>query len=156
MTRTTLHEGIRMMRRSLVLFFFLALSLPFAAQAADGQISCKMYFSMSGWSVFYHTASGTGVVKCSDGQTMPVALEATGGGITFGKSEIRDGVGTFTGIYDIREVLGTYVSGEAHAGATASAKAQVLTKGTVSLAMTGKGRGWNLGVSFGAFNISRR
>ena len=34
-----------------------------------------------------------------------------------------------------------------------SAAAQVLTKGNVSLALSGKGEGWNLGVAFGAFII---
>lgn len=41
----------------------------------------------------------------------------------------------------------------AHAGAEKSADAQVVTKGSVSLALSGKGRSWNLGVAFGAFII---
>ncbi len=138
--------------------FCLALlfgALPVAATAGSAEVSCTMNFSMHGWSAFYKTASGTGVITCSDGQKMDVQLSATGGGLTFGKSEIDDGIGKFSGIYDIREVLGSYVTAEAHAGATKSAKAQVMTKGPVSLALNGRGRGWDLGVAFGKFTISR-
>ncbi|MGB8635206.1 MAG: hypothetical protein WCD66_04895 [Rhodanobacteraceae bacterium] len=126
------------------------------AFAGNSEVSCKLYFTMHGWSIFYKTASGTGTVKCSDGQRMDVKLSAKGGGLTFGKTEIDEGVGKFSGIYDIREVLGTYAAAEAHAGATKSAKAQAMTKGNVSLALSGKGRGWDLGVAFGNFVISRR
>ena len=134
--------------------FVLALVLAAPAQAAE--IDCEMRFSMKGWSAFYKTASGTGTIRCNNGQTMAVKLRAKGGGITFGKSSIENGRGEFSGVHDIREVLGTYVSGEAHAGATKSAKASVVTKGEVSLALAGKGRGWDLGVAFGKFTILRR
>ena len=59
-------------------------------------------------------------------------------------------------VHSVEEVLGTYVSAEAHAGAVKSAKAQVMTKGEVSLALSGKGRGWDLGVAFGKLTISRQ
>lgn len=126
------------------------------ANAAPSEVSCEMHFDLNGWSFFYKTASGLGTITCDDGQTLAVALEARGGGLTFGKTEIEDGLGKFTGIYDIRETLGTYVSAAAHAGAVKSAKAQVMTKGNVALALSGKGRGWNLGVNFGKFVISAR
>ena len=76
-----------------------------------------------------------------------------GGGLTFGKTRIDHGVGKFTGVENIREILGHYANAEAHAGAEKSADAQVVTKGNVSLALSGKGRGWNLGVAFGAVII---
>lgn len=135
---------------------FLLLALPMAAFAGNAEVSCQLQFNMHGWSLFYKTASGAGTVTCRDGQTMAVNLSAKGGGLTFGKTEIDEGLGKFSGIYDIREVLGTYVSAEAHAGATKSAKAQAMTKGNVSLALSGKGRGWDLGVAFGKFVISKR
>lgn len=145
------------MSHKIRIFAMLALLLlPLAAVAGNSEVSCTLRFNMHGWSAFYKTASGTGTVKCSDGQSMAVNLSAKGGGLTFGKSEIDDGLGKFSGIYDIREVLGTYVTAEAHAGATKSAKAQAMTKGPVSLALSGKGRGWDLGVAFGKFEISRR
>jgi hypothetical protein len=121
------------------------------ARAAD--LSCKMTFQLAGWSVFYKTASGSGTVRCSNGQSLHVKLRAKGGGLTFGKTRISHGVGKFTGVSNVREVLGHYANAEAHAGAEKSAAAQVLTKGNVSLALSGKGEGWNLGVAFGAFII---
>jgi len=122
-----------------------------SARADD--ISCKMSFQLSGWSVFYKTASGSGTVHCSNGQSLHVKLRAKGGGLTFGKTKITDGVGKFSGVGNVRDVLGHYANAEAHAGAEKSAAAQVLTKGNVSLALSGKGEGWNLGVAFGAFII---
>lgn len=121
--------------------------------ARAGDISCKMSFQLSGWSVFYKTASGSGTIRCSNGQSLNVKLRAKGGGLTFGKTKITDGVGKFSGVSNVRDVLGHYANAEAHAGAAKSAEAQVLTKGNVSLALSGKGEGWNLGVAFGAFII---
>jgi hypothetical protein len=122
--------------------------------AQAGEISCDMGFQLSGWSIFYKTYSGSGMIHCSNGQSMHVHLRAKGGGLTVGKSRIDDGHGRFSGIHDIHEVLGHYATAEAEAGTQDSAaKAQAMTKGNVSLALTGKGSGWNLGVSFGAFII---
>lgn len=120
---------------------------------ANGEIKCHMEFSVSGWSIFYQTAKGTGTVTCSNGQHMPVTIRMKGGGITFGKSSIHDGHGEFTGVFDIQNVLGHYAYSQAHAGASKSSAAMVLTKGNVSLALSGLGSGWNLGVDFGAFII---
>lgn len=133
----------------------LALAVPPQAQAAK-EIDCRLTFSLAGWSVFYKTASGNGTVSCSNGQMMDVKIETKGGGLTFGKSEIRDGQGQFSSVYDIENVLGAYATAGAHAGAVNSAEAMVVTKGPVSLALSGKGQGWDLGVAFGKFTISRR
>ena len=130
---------------------FAAATVGTPARAAD--ISCKMNFDLSGWSVFYKTASGSGTVSCNNGQSLHVKLRTKGGGLTFGKTKITGGIGKFSGIHDISDVRGHYANAEAHAGATKSADAQVVTKGNVSLALTGKGEGWNLGVAFGAFII---
>lgn len=123
---------------------------------AQGPIDCRLTYTMAGWSVFYKTASGEGTVSCSNGERLPVRISAKGGGLTFGKSRIDDGVGEFSGVYNIRDVLGGYASAEAHAGAGRSTKAEVVTKGSVSLALVGKGSGWDLGVSFGSFVITAR
>lgn len=131
-----------------------SLAVPTSARAA-GAVDCEMRFDLSGWSLFYKTASGSGTVTCSNGQRMNVRIEARGGGLSFGKSTIENGRGEFSGVKNIEEVLGTYVSAEAHAGAVKSAKGQVVTKGEVSLALSGTGRGWDLGVAFGKFTISR-
>jgi hypothetical protein len=124
-----------------------------AAHAAAATVSCKLTFTMSGWSAFYKTASGTGTIKCSNGQSKSVKLSAKGGGLTVGKSTIEDGHGEFSGVNSIDELLGSYVAAEAHAGAVKSAKAQVMTKGEVSLALSGTGRGWDLGIAFGKLTI---
>jgi hypothetical protein len=123
------------------------------AQAAD--VDCKLRFTMSGWSAFYKRADGTGTVTCSNGQSMAVKLQARGGGLTAGKSTIRNGVGEFSGVQSIDNVLGSYASAEAHAGAVKSAKGQVVTKGEVSLALSGTGEGWDLGIAFGKFTIKK-
>jgi hypothetical protein len=123
--------------------------------AQAGDVDCKLRFTMSGWSAFYKRADGTGTVTCSNGQSMAVKLQARGGGLTAGKSTIRNGVGEFSGVQSIDNVLGSYASAEAHAGAVKSAKGQVVTKGEVSLALSGTGEGWDLGIAFGKFTIKK-
>jgi len=125
------------------------------AHAAQATTKCELDFTMKGWSAFYKTASGHGTITCDNGQTAKVKLSSKGGGLTAGKSEIRDGHGKFSEVADIRELFGNYASGGAAAGAGKSSEAQVVTKGEVSLALTGKGTGVELGVSFGKFTISR-
>jgi len=120
---------------------------------AGGPITCKLAFDLSGWSIFYKTASGAGMVTCDNGQSMPVHIRAKGGGLTVGKSKIENGTGEFSGVFNINDVLGTYASSEAHAGISKSAKAMAMTKGSVSLALAGKGQGWDVGVAFGKFVI---
>ena len=126
-----------------------------APAAAAGSIDCELRFDLSGWSAFYKTGKGSGTVSCDNGQSMAVQISTKGGGLTFGKTRIEDGRGEFSGINSIDDVLGTYVSAEAHASAGKSSKAQVMTKGDVSLALAGKGEGWSLGVAFGKFVITR-
>ena len=100
-------------------------------------VDCKLAFTMSGWSAFYKRADGTGTITCNNGQSMAVKLSARGGGLSAGKSTIRNGVGEFSGVQKIEDVLGSYASAEAHAGAVKSAKGQVVTKGEISLALSG-------------------
>lgn len=134
----------------------LIVSMTPAPVRAAGPIDCELHFSMSGWSAFYKRASGTGTVTCDNGQSLEVAIEAKGGGLTFGKSRIVNGLGKFTEVYAIDDVIGGYAAAEAHAGAVKSASARVVTKGPISLALSGKGKGWDVGVAFGSFIISRR
>ena len=126
-----------------------------AAQAA-GNIDCELRFNLSGWSVFYKTASGHGTITCDNGASIPVKISAKGGGLTVGKSTVSDGRGKFTGAYSVNDLIGTYGGAEVHAGASRSSNAQVVTKGDISLALAGTGRGWDLGVGFGKFVIERR
>ena len=124
------------------------------ASAAD--VDCRMTFDLAGWSVFYKTSAGEGTVTCDNGQRLAVRISAKGGGLSFCKSKIENGTGEFSGVRDIRDVLGTYATAEAHAGASKSTKAQAMTKGDVSLALAGKGSGWDVGVAFGKFVIEAR
>ena len=127
------------------------------ARAADAKpIDCEMTFSLKGWSAFYKTSKGEGTVSCDDGQKFAVAIKITGGGLTFGKSEIKKGRGKFSEVSSVNDLFGSYAQAEAHAGAVKSSTAQVLTKGEVSLALSGVGEGWDLGVDFGKFTISRK
>ena len=125
------------------------------AQAAEANLDCTMKFSLTGWSAIYKHAEGTGVVTCENGQSMNVKIEAKGAGLTVGKAHIDDGKGEFTDVHKMSDILGTYAQGEATAAAGKSATAQILTKGTVSLALAGTGEGVNLGISFGGFTISQ-
>ncbi|HVR81567.1 MAG TPA: hypothetical protein VHF02_05750 [Luteimonas sp.] len=134
----------------------LSLAMVSTPARAAGPIDCKLDFSMVGWSLFYKTSSGEGTVRCDNGQRLPVHLSAKGGGLTFGKSRIDHGTGEFAGVRSIRDVLGTYATAEAHAGAVKSSKAQAMTKGDVSLALAGTGQGWDIGVAFGKFVITPR
>ena len=132
-----------------------AAGLMFSGAASAREITCDMTFDLAGWSAFYKTASGHGLISCSNGAKMKVDIHTKGGGITFGKSEVRNGYGKFSHLYDIDDVLGTYASADAHAGALDSAGAAAMTKGPISLAISGKGKGWDIGFAFGKFTISR-
>jgi hypothetical protein len=124
-----------------------------SAARADG-LKCTMVFTMKGWSAFYAKSSGEGTIRCSDGRSMRVRLIAKGGGPTVGKS-VESGRGEFSPVTSFTDLLGSYVDAQAHAGAVNSGELQVMTKGEVSLALSGKGHGWDLGVSFGELKIER-
>jgi hypothetical protein len=131
-------------------------ALFFAAPASAKMTSCKLTYGLKGWAAFYQKYTGSGTVTCANGRSARVEVATRGGGITFGKSEIDTGTGTFSAVKDIDEIFGTYVAVDGHAGATRSAEGRAMTKGEVSLAMSGTGRGFDLGFSFGAFTIRRR
>ncbi len=144
-------------RTAALLFTFLSsIGLPASLLAQDGNlVECKMTFNLSGWSAFYNTAHGSGTISCTNGQTAHVRIRTKGGGITFGKSEVIGGTGTFTGARSISELFGSYAQSEAHAGVGKSGDVQAMTKGQVSLALKGTGRGIDIGFAFGKFTISR-
>ena len=133
------------------------MSLVALAQSASGAATkCTMKYSLAGWSAGYSTATGSGTITCDNGQSAHVSLQATGGGVTAGKSKIIDGSGTFSEVGDIGELFGSYASADVHAGMVESSAAQVVTKGTVSLAFSGTGKGVDLGVTFGKFVIEKQ
>lgn len=126
-----------------------------APAAAAAKTDCEMRFNLTGWAAIYKHAEGNGVITCSNGESMNVNIVARGGGLTAGKYQVEDGKGKFSDVSSLTELLGNYAQGEANAGLVKGGSAQVLTKGTVSLALAGKGEGVDLGISFGKFTISR-
>ena len=120
------------------------------------KVKCHMTFTVAGWSAFYKTAKGDGTITCDNGQSASVAIKTTGGGLTFGKSKTVDGKGVFSEVADIKELFGSYATASAHAGAVKSAEAQALTKGEVSLALSGTGAGVDIGIDFGKFTITKK
>jgi hypothetical protein len=143
-----------MKTRTRILITFVAAAA--VGSTAQAKADCKLKFNISGWSAFYKRSDGAGTISCTNGQSMHVRLRARGGGPSVGRSTIKNGTGEFSGVDNIRELLGTYVSAEAEAGAVKSARGQVVTKGPVSLALSGTGEGWEVGVAFGKFQILRR
>src|SRR5574341_1521761 len=121
----------------LPLVFSIGAPIGLLAEGADTKLAeCKMTYNLKGWSVFYKTATGGGTITCR-------------------KSEIIGGTGTFTGARNISELFGSYAQSEAHAGAGKSGDVQAMTKGEVSLALKGTGRGVDIGIAFGKLTIER-
>ena len=132
---------------------FLASSRPVLA---DGETNCDLTFALKGWSAIYKTSSGQGTIRCDDGQSLAVSIKLVGGGLTFGKTETTNGLGKFSPVGTIEQLLGSYAAAQAEASAVKSAEALALTKGDVSLALSGTGSGWSLGVSGVKFTISKK
>jgi hypothetical protein len=133
----------------------LAMSASQTASAADADLSCKLHYSLTGWSLIYKHTTGEGTVTCANGHSMNVHIVAKAVGLTVGKWKIEDGKGDFTHVFHMHDVLGKYAQAAADAGVVKSGEAQVLTKGEVSLALAGNGQGVDLGVDLGEFTISR-
>ncbi len=134
-----------------------AVAVIFLAAPARAELaSCTLEFSLSGWSLVYKQMKGEGKISCSNGQTAAVHVSSHGGGFTIGKSDIVDGKGTFSDVKGIDEVFGTYVQARASGSTVKGGQAQVMTKGEISLALSGSGRGWDVGVSIGGFTITKK
>jgi len=140
----------------LVTIGFLSGCLAWVSPAAAEQlVSCTMTYNLSGFSLAIKVYDGTGVISCSNGQHQQVTLSSRSIGFSIGKSEI-EGTGVFSGVKSLNEIYGTYAALEGHAGATTSVDGQVLTRGEISLALSGKGRGIDIGVTIGELTISAK
>lgn len=125
--------------------------------SADARTTaCTMKYNLRGWSVFYKTAGGTGTIRCDNGQKAEVRLSSRGGGLTAGKTEIRDGKGYFSPVTNISELFGGYSAASAAAAAGKAASATALIKDNIHLSLTGKGTGYELGVSLGRLTITKK
>jgi hypothetical protein len=141
-------------RRSLAFVSVLALVVIGMAPArAEAKTKCDMTFAIKEWAVVVKHAKGSGTITCSNGQRAHVAITSTGGGLTAGKFRI-EGHGEFSEVNDIHELYGNYAQAQANAGAVKSGAATVVTKGDISLALAGKGEGWDVGISFGKFTLT--
>ena len=144
------------MRLKAFVIGLLAIGVAVSAAHARGMTECTMKYNLKGWSAFYKTAAGTGTIRCDNGQRANVHLSARGGGLTAGRTEIRDGVGYFSRVSSIDELFGRYSSASAGAAAGKAASAQALIKDNIHLSLTGKGKGVELGLALGRFTITRR
>jgi hypothetical protein len=142
---------MKTLRISIVSALLLIAAAPLLAST-----DCELRYRLDSWSLFYKEARGHGVVTCDNGQSSPVKIYARGVGLTVGKTKIVDGKGEFSEVAHIGEIFGTYVQAEAHAGVLKSGEASVLTKGPVSLAEAGTGRGIGLGVDVSRITIKKR
>lgn len=148
------------MNNRLTRFFSLSLvaavlGLTSVKASAEPMTSCTMTYKLSGWSLVYKQYDGIGNISCSNGQRAQVALASKSIGFTIGKSEI-EGTAAFSEVKNLNEIYGSFVALEGHAGATKSVDGQVLTRGEISLYLSGKGRGIDIGVTLGALKISPR
>ena len=144
------------MRLKAFVIGLIAMGVAVSAAQARGTTECTMKYNLKGWSVFYKKAGGTGTIRCDNGQKASVNLSARGGGLTAGKSEIKNGIGYFSSVSSIDKLFGRYDSASAGAAAGKAASAQALVKDNIRLNLTGTGRGVELGVALGRFTISRR
>jgi hypothetical protein len=132
-------------------------ALPVSSARADtASVKCHLRFNLAGWSLIYKHAEGNGTVRCDNGQGANVKITAVGGGITAGKYHITNGTGEISTVNGIHDVFGHYAQAGVEAGVVKTSNAQVLTKGTTSLALAGTGEGVDLGISVGEFTIDPR
>lgn len=139
------------------LFLVLAAAASSSKTAADDspKKNCDMTYTLKGWSAVYKTAKGEGSITCTNGETAQVEIDVKGGGLTFGKTEIYNGKAEISGVRTISDIYGSYASAAAHAGVVKAGAVEVMTKGTVSLALAGTGEGVDVGVDFSKFTINR-
>ncbi len=117
--------------------------------------SCTMKYKLSGFSLGFKYYDGTGEIQCRNGERAQVSLTSKSIGFTIGKSEI-EGEGIFSEVRNLREIYGDFVSMESHVGFLTSVDAQLLTRGEISLALKGQGRGIDIGATIGDLTIKKR
>lgn len=117
--------------------------------------TCSMTYKLEGFSLAYRQYDGTGEVTCVNGEKASVKLSSKSIGFTIGYSEI-EGEGYFTEVKSIDEILGNYISLGNHFGFSRSVDRQVLTRGEISLVLTGRGHGFDIGFTIGDLSIKWR
>ncbi len=121
---------------------------------ASGKLRCTMDFSLKSWSAFYKSTKGEGTISCNNGRRVPVTIRGHGGGITFGKHNIANGVGSFSPVNSIEELYGKYSMVGGEGGAVKSRMGHTLSKDDITLNLKGTGTGGGFGFDFSGFRIS--
>jgi len=127
------------------------MSFSFSAQAEV----CDLKYTMKGWSAFYKHYKGSGVVTCPSGKSAKVKLDLKAGGFTFGASEIIEGKGKIRGITKVSDIYGGGFSLGGHAGFIKSVEGRWVPRGSRTVTLSGKGKGYDLGFSMGSLRISQ-
>lgn len=137
------------------LLFVLA-PVAWSSDAGTGKPKdCDMTYSLKGWSAVYKTAKGEGTISCKNGDSAQVEISVKGGGLTFGKTEIYNGKAEISGVQSINDIYGSYAMGSAHAAVVKAGAVSVMTKGDVSIALSGVGEGMDVGIDFSDFTIKK-
>lgn len=147
-----------MRRLSIIAFVIIMFSphLTAALETDDEKLECRISFSSDEWSAAYARMVGQGVVSCNDGSSQPVWLWAEGVGVTAGMWKITDGKGRFHNVVRIDDVLGEYISLSGDIGISKAVTARILSKGEVTLSLTGKGEGFDVGIAINKVKITAK
>ncbi len=121
---------------------------------SSGKLRCTMDFSLKSWSAFYKSTKGEGTISCNNGRRVPVVIRGHGGGITFGKHNIANGVGSFSPVNNVEELYGKYSMVGGEGGAVKSRMGHTLSKDDITLNLKGTGTGGGFGFDFSGFRIS--
>lgn len=138
---------------SMQLALALATCVSMPARSAD--LGCHLSFTTTAWSALYSSADGEGIVFCDDGSAMRVAIIERGLGLATGRWAITDGRGSFSDVEHIDDVVGEYIALSANVGFMRAGAVYVLAKGGISLALAGDGRGFDVGIGIGRFEVRR-
>jgi hypothetical protein len=125
------------------------IAAPIASADDVDKKNCDMTYTLKGWSAVYKTAKGEGTITCKS------EISVKGGGLSFGKTEIYNGKAEISGVKSINDIYGSYASASAHAGVVKEGSVEVMTKGSVSLALAGTGEGVDVGIDFSKFTINK-
>ena len=145
------------MSRTAITLLALAATIACAGLAtAEGaaDLGCSLKFSLSRWSAPQKHSEGSGIVSCGNGGLLRVRIAATGAGLSSAKAHIDGATGVFTDVHSIRDIFGAYTEAVATTHAP-SGNAQILSKGSVQLALSGRAQGIDLGLGIGEFILTR-
>lgn len=126
--------------------------LPFSAAQAE---TCDITYTLKGWAAFYKTYKGTGTVTCPSGKSTPVKLSLQAGGFTFGAYEVTAGKGKVRGVGKLEDIYGSSFMMDGDAGFIKSVEGRWAPRGSRTVTLSGKGKGYDLGWSMGVLRIEK-